>query len=209
MPQVFFVATCAVAAHVSTLHTLRDSKLSATFDGSTAGFGALSELKMTGGLNVLTDRLQTSPIWSAAFVGTGAGKVAINSINANCLSTRATQKAGSDVALSLKWVQCTVLAPPRRASVAWIEHNQSVCAGQCLAKNSKGPKGGHCDRLPGCGHDAGLPYCEVEAVKSRCLNATGCTAFSTNGFLYHGGGAKRFLKYPLVCYTMQVSTTQV
>jgi hypothetical protein len=55
--------------------------------------------------------------------------------------------------------------------------------------------------MPGCGHDAHLPYCDVEAMKARCLNATGCTAFNTNGYLYSGAGVAPFSAYPLQCYT--------
>jgi hypothetical protein len=201
---LFVVIHAAVAVHASTLYTLRDNKLTASFVGNESTFGALADLRMPGEKNVLADGVQSAPMWSAAFVGPGAGKTAIDSINANCSSTEVTQPAGSGTALTLKWVNCVVLlALPRRTNVTWVKHNQSVCAGKCLEKKSKGPKGGHCDRLPGCGHDAGLPYCGVEAMKARCLNATGCTAFTTNGFLYHGGGAKNFSKYPLVCYTMR------
>ena len=68
--------------------------------------------------------------------------------------------------------------PPRPpGSYTWTEHNRSNCAGRCLAQRSSGPMGGHCDRMPGCGHDAKLPYCEAEAMKARCLNASGCECF--------------------------------
>jgi len=63
--------------------------------------------------------------------------------------------------------------------------------------------------MPGCGHDAGLPYCKAEAMQARCLNATGCTAFNTNGYLYQGGGAAPFSAYPLECYVLGGSLAKV
>ena len=64
--------------------------------------------------------------------------------------------------------------------------------------------GGHCDRQPACGHDAHLPYCDVDTMKARCLNASGCTAFNTNGYLFSGNAVEAFSEYPLQCYVFQV-----
>ena len=43
--------------------------------------------------------------------------------------------------------------------------------------------------MPGCGHDAGLKPCDVDAMKVRCDAArpydhVNCTGFNTNGYLY-------------------------
>ena len=38
-------------------------------------------------------------------------------------------------------------------------------------------------------------------MKARCLNASGCTAFNTNGYLYSGTSVSPFTEYPLECYT--------
>ena len=69
----------------------------------------------------------------------------------------------------------------------WTEHPASVCAGSCLAANAGGaPNGGSCDRMPGCGHDAGLPYCDVGQMKARCtMTSTSFDPlFSLFSFLY-------------------------
>jgi hypothetical protein len=74
----------------------------------------------------------------------------------------------------------------------------------CMPAHSTGPKGGNCDRLPGCGHDAGLPFCEVDAMEARCANVSGCTQFNTNGYLYSGStSVAPFSEYPLECWSFE------
>ena len=90
----------------------------------------------------------------------------------------------------------------------WTEHPHSNCAGSCLANNAGGaPNGGHCDRMPSCGHDAGLPDCNVGQMKARCLAASPyqgktCTAFTQNGYMYDGKGVTPFHNYPLSCFVL-------
>eukprot|EP00040_Diaphanoeca_grandis_P028556 m.165564 g.165564 ORF g.165564 m.165564 type:complete len:821 (+) comp31388_c0_seq1:121-2583(+) len=179
-------------------HTLSDAKLSATFaTASAADFGTVTSMNMVGGSNVIVAN-PTSPglVWSAAFVGTGTGTNSASSATAKCASTEMT--VVSPMSLEFKWIGCTV------ASIetdGWVEHANTTCMGQCLPQHSSGPNGGACDRMPGCGHDAHLPPCEVEGMKARCLNASTCTAFNTNGYLYSGNGVSPFSQYPLDCYT--------
>jgi hypothetical protein len=154
----------------------------------------LTEMKIPGGASVIAAPHTEGgelDVWSAGFVGTGIGTTNVGSASAACASTVAVREAGS--ALQFKWIDCAVTlapgtpppAPPGPAPpTSWVEHNASSCSGECLKKNSNGPDGGHCDRLPGCGHDAHLPLCDPVALKARCLNASGCTAFNTNGYLY-------------------------
>jgi len=95
-------------------------------------------------------------------------------------------------------------APPRPpGSYSWVEHNNSQCTGRCLPTDSSGPEGGHCDRMPGCGHDAKLPFCEPEPMKARCLNVSGCDCFNTNGYLYSGTGTAPFKEYPLQAFAIK------
>eukprot|EP01052_Picozoa_sp_SAG31_P000665 SAG31_NODE_19_length_35031_cov_42.510707_16_plen_943_part_00 len=92
---------------------------------------------------------------------------------------------------------------PLAGEGAWVAHNRSNCAGTCLPRDDSGS----CDRMPGCGYDRGLPFCDVDSMKARCLNASNykgvtCTAFNTNGYLYSGGNrTTSFSQYPLACYT--------
>jgi len=99
--------------------------------------------------------------------------------------------------------------PPAAAPNAseFVEHTRSNCAGQCLPADDSG----NCDRMPGCGHDRQLPYCEPEAMMARCLAArpykgVNCSAFNTNGYLYHGTGVSSFGAYPLSCWTLEEPT---
>ena len=90
----------------------------------------------------------------------------------------------------------------------YTKHAHSNCAGSCLPPNAEHtPHGGNCDRMPGCGHDAGLAPCDPDKMKARCDSArpykgVNCTAFNTNGYLYHGVGAKPFRGYNLSCYVL-------
>ena len=68
--------------------------------------------------------------------------------------------------------------------VKWVMHNHSNCGGVCVNIHSSGPNGGNCDRMPGCGHDASLPFCDPQAMEARCFNVSSCTCFNTNGYLY-------------------------
>ena len=86
--------------------------------------------------------------------------------------------------------------------VHWVTHLQSNCNGKCVAITSTGPNGGHCDRMPGCGHDAQLPFCDPKAMEARCLNVSTCTCFNTNGYLYAGGSAAPFHGYNLTAFTI-------
>ena len=41
----------------------------------------------------------------------------------------------------------------------YTEYSSANCMGTCLPHNTGGqPNGGNCDRMPGCGHDAGTLY---------------------------------------------------
>ena len=195
----------------SASYTLSDDKLSATF-GATApdGFGVLTELKAPGAASVLAASSgKPGAVWSASFVGPGAGTASLDSASTTCVGHTATSDGATPSrAVTFQWFDCEVAlppapAPPSPGPAVWQQHNASTCAGACLPGHSSGPKGGNCDRLPGCGHDAGLPYCEIDAMKARCANASGCTEFNTNGYLY-GGGAKTapFHDYPLECWTL-------
>jgi hypothetical protein len=86
--------------------------------------------------------------------------------------------------------------------VTWVTHPRSNCNGKCVAITSTGPNGGHCDRMPGCGHDAQLPFCDPVAMEARCLNVSTCTCFNTNGYLYAGGSATPFHGYNLTAFTI-------
>ena len=96
-------------------------------------------------------------------------------------------------------------APP-----TYTQHAQSNCGGSCLPDSAEGtPNHGHCDRMPGCGHDAGLAPCDPEKLKARCNAArpykgVNCTAFNTNGYLYHGARVTPFRAYNLSCYVLNV-----
>jgi hypothetical protein len=198
----------SVVAETS-VYTLLDSRLNATFRGSTAELGTLSGLAAVGGggraVNVITAAGGTSPLWSASFVGVGLGEVSISSSTASCAGGTAVSAAtGSQ--LTFRWIGCTVRTPSPPPSgppppSTWIEHAHSNCGGTCLAVKSKA---GNCDRQPGCGHhpSGGSANCSVPVMKARCLGAAGCTAFNTNGYLYHGTSIKQFGQYPLQCYTL-------
>lgn len=159
----------------------------------------LTALSATGAPSAIGSA--ASPIWTASFVGIGIGKASITSQDAACAEV--SVKSLSAQTLRFSWAGCAVrtqsASPP--TNITWVEHRQSNCGGKCLAKTSKGPSGGHCDRMPGCGHDARLPYCKPEAMKARCLGATGCTSFNTNGYLYSGNAVVPFSAYPLSCWT--------
>ena len=86
--------------------------------------------------------------------------------------------------------------------VSWVPHSMSNCNGACVAMTSTGPNGGHCDRMPGCGHDAQLPFCDPKAMEARCLNVSTCTCFNTNGYLYAGGSVTPFHGYNLTAFTI-------
>eukprot|EP01047_Picozoa_sp_COSAG01_P031782 COSAG01_NODE_2269_length_8033_cov_30.452609_1_plen_510_part_00 len=92
--------------------------------------------------------------------------------------------------------------PPPGQPVSWVQHAHSNCNGQCLGTHSSGPHGGNCDRIPGCGHDAGLPFCERRAMEARCDNVSQCTCFNTNGYFYSGGSVTPFHAYNLTSYTI-------
>ena len=218
------VATLAASAHAQASHTLSDAKLSVTIGTAPgAGFAVMSELKIPGHVSVLTpadDTLAaagTSPLWAAEFVGAGVGKASLNSENAASTATCAATVAiaASASAVTFRWVDCKVslpgpaAPPPPPAPPAppgpkqWVTHPASLCTGKCMPKDSSGPEGGHCDRLPGCGHDAGLPYCEGDAVKARCAAAKGCTCVTTNGYQYEGSTAvSHFTSYNLTSFTL-------
>ena len=160
------------------LYTLSDSKLTASFSGAGSNFGLLTELRMVshqGSSRSVIDSGAGGSLWTAGFVGTGTGIQTISSASARCNHSAASD---SPNALTLKWTGCIVqtaaaLNPSEAPTVpTWTQHKNSNCGGKCLDKDSKGPKGGHCDRMPGCGHDAGLPYCDPAAMKERCLNAS-------------------------------------
>ena len=198
-------ATAAKADPIS--YTLRDAALSATFGAAAADFAVLSELKsLPNGVSVIDPDGTSSPIWRASFVGPGKGTASIDAHVAKCASVGAS--AASNTSVTFDWVDCSVHMPPAPAPPApgpatWQQHTASNCAGQCLPGHSSGPKGGNCDRLPGCGHDAGLPYCDVEVMKARCANVSGCTEFNTNGYLYGKSTAiTPFSAYPLECWTL-------
>ena len=99
-------------------------------------------------------------------------------------------------------------APP--SAPTYTYHAHSNCAGSCLPDSAEGtPNGGHCDRLPGCGHDAGLAPCDPEKLKARCNAArpykrVNCTSFNTNGYLYHGSSVSPFNAYNLSCYVLNM-----
>lgn len=211
------IAATADHSHDATL-VLSDSKLTASFSTANASFGFLFGLTRAGGSNLVAT---PGPIWAATLVGLNAASATISPEVSNCTGLHASQT--SPTLATLVWSDCTVpfraassvaASPPSSASarengdsvttgdnVTWVEHKASNCAGTCLPKDSSGPNGGHCDRMPGCGHDAGLPYCDPDAMKARCLAAQGCTAFNTNGYLYAGGGVTPFSEYPLSCFT--------
>jgi hypothetical protein len=207
------IAVSALVASTGAQHTVSDDKLSATF-GTGADFGALIDLKLPGAASVIGDAKPGS-LWSASFVGTGIGAQSISSATAKCTGTEVTADDINN-SLSFKWVDCIVdvpAPPPPPApgpppAATYVLHNQSNCAGTCMPKHSSGPKGGACNRLPGCGHDAGLPYCDVAAMEARCTNATGCVAFNTNGYLYSNSPAVTpFHAYPLECWTRSGAPT--
>ena len=205
----------AVNASASPIaYTLANAKLTATLGATATNFGQLTALTRVGSESVIasTSSFHASQVWDAGFVGWGSGKQSINSLS-KCASTAVSSSTKTSIAFTWKDCDVPVIAPPSPGPpsptppptpTAWVEHNASNCAGECVPKdNPSGPKGGHCDRMAGCGHDAGLPYCDPVALKKRCSNVTGCTAFNTNGYLYIGGGATPFAEYPLQCFTME------
>ena len=116
-------------------------------------------------------------------------------------------RAGSDSGTSAAQPSSST-ATARVDTGNYTEYVNANCRGQCLPPNpDKQPNGGNCDRMPGCGHDAGLKPCGVGAMKARCNAArpymgVNCTAFSTNGYLFHGEGYTPFHAYPLTCYVL-------
>lgn len=187
-------------------YTLHDDALQATFGGLPTDFGVVSELAKTGSSNVIDSTKTPGFVWKANFAGPGVGVTEVQSIY-HCASQVANQASSTSV--TFQWIDCQVEVPgvPKPGqNITWVEHNSSNCAGKCLPKDSTGPDGGKCDRMPGCGHDAGLPYCQLGPMKERCLNASGCTAFNTNGYLYSGTGVAPFHEYTLQCFTAQGAT---
>ena len=158
-------SAATVAAPATRAVTLSDSTLSATFGATAADFGMLTELKIPGHQSVLRAAGAPAHLWSASFVGAGVGKTSISSGSTKCASTNAGSTTPSSAQFT--WLGCEVALPGPPAPpgpVQWVQHNQSNCAGRCMPGNSGGPNGGHCDRLPGCGHDAKLPFCEVDTI---------------------------------------------
>merc|ERR1719174_2092113 len=204
--SVLFLCCCVGLASgqqtTPSSNTLSDDKISATFGSSP---GLLSELKMVGGKSVVANTTKGN-VWYAFFVGPHGAKGSITS-SSKCNRTEVTRLPTPALALSFKWIDCELPFDNEETNAhddppaSWVKHEHSTCGGRCLSKHSNGPRGGNCDRMPGCGHDAGLPYCEPDAMKARCLNASGCTAFNTNGYLYAGNRVDAFNAYPLDCYT--------
>lgn len=155
-------------------------------------------------------------------MGRGIGQVSLSSNDqmdrgSTCKGGVKALPGGSATSQSFKWVECAIQlpgpaapvppppppAPPTPGPTPFVTHLHSVCAGGCMSKKSSGPEGGHCDRLPGCGHDAGLKFCDAKAVQARCRAAKGCTCCTTNGYLYDGSTAvTSFQEYNLTAFTL-------
>jgi len=101
------LAAATTAAPQSAV-TLSDAKLSATFDGSGASFGALTAMKAAnGGASVLDPAAAAAEaVWSASFVGSGTGAISISSITAKCSSTATSGTTAT--AATFKWSGCAV-----------------------------------------------------------------------------------------------------
>lgn len=215
------LSSAAVVADI----TLSDEKLSATFGSEGADFACLTELKVPGRATVLdAERIaaRSTPLWSATFIGRGFGQSSLDSNNLaqksdSCKGGFKVLPRGGSTSQSFKWVDCAVQlpgptpatppppppAPSPPGPIPFVTHPHSVCAGGCMPKRSSGPNGGNCDRLPGCGHDAGLPFCDAAAVQARCRAAKGCTCCTTNGYLYDGSTAVTgFQEYNLTAFTL-------
>ena len=210
------IATGCVAHTIAATDlTLSDAQLSATFSSEPTTLGLLTDLRSVGKSNVVAAPTDKQSVWTASFLGTGVGTTSFDSAAAatKCNSTAAV--ITSKTSLKFTWTDCEVQVPtvpspsPTPKPATWVLHNNSNCAGACVPEHSSGPHGGNCDRLPGCGHDAGLPFCDVEAMKARCLNLTECTEFNTNGYLYTGSvEAVPFSGYPLQCWSLQGAVHQ-
>jgi hypothetical protein len=208
----------AISAGAGTDITLSDDKLSATFGSAGASFARLTELKVPGRDTVLDPEANplSASLWSATFIGRGVGKASLGSKdqaqNAATCQGGVVAGAGTATTQSFKWVGCALKLPgppapppppPPPGPIPWVTHLHSLCAGRCMPQRSGGPEGGHCDRLPGCGHDARLPFCDGAAVKARCQAAKGCTCCTTNGYLYEGSTAvSGFEDYNLTAFTL-------
>ena len=211
MLLLIMVALLRTPAAEGSVYMLSDSRLNATFRGTPADLGTLSSLATVGtgrpAQNVIAAGMGPHPLWSASFVGSGLGEASISSANASCAGTSVMLGHANLSVLTFRWIGCAVELPSATAATAdgqtatWIEHARSTCGGACLAEKSKA---GNCDRLPGCGHHpwGGSANCSVPAMQARCLGATGCTAFNTNGYLYHGTSVLPFAAYALQCYTL-------